>query len=391
LTSKERVLKALNHEEADRIPKFELCVNSPVGSKVLGRDAWVGTGGYVMGKLRNDMVLQGRRSEFYRHFIEDTIELYDKLGYDILVIDPHEGVNDFKPQALSENEWRYQIGEGYWSLMRYLPEEDLYYEVDSSLAHEGLDGFRKMVQEMEKRGVQPIHPDDSQFEALDYAIQNSMGKFVLGHHDIFLPSFSSWLPIFLEAMVTDPELVKTYLDIVHENNFPMLTAQLERGVDGIDGRMDFCGKNGPMFSPKHFEMFVKPYLQQITAECHKYGKPFIKHLDGNFKVIEQQILLECGIDGIHSIEPVAGMDIGELKQNYGDEVTLCGNVDCAELLSYRGPAEVKEATKQVIRVAAPGGGFVLASSNCVHSHVPVENLWAMLEAAEAYGSYPIEL
>lgn len=45
MTSKERVLMALRRQEPDRIPKFELCVNSPVGSKVLGREAWVGTGG----------------------------------------------------------------------------------------------------------------------------------------------------------------------------------------------------------------------------------------------------------------------------------------------------------------------------------------------------------
>ncbi|MCR4439320.1 MAG: uroporphyrinogen decarboxylase family protein [bacterium] len=389
MTSKERVLKALRHEEPDRIPKFELCVNSPVGSKVLGRDALVGTGGYVMGKLRNDMILAGKRREFYQRFIEDTIELYRRLGYDILVIDPYESEHDIKPKKVGENEWRYEIGGGHWALMRYLPEEDLYYEVDCSLRQQGMDGFRAMVREMEKRGPNPVTPDDTMFEALDYAIANAPDMFVLGHYDVMLPTFSSWLPIFLEAMVTDPGLVKAYLDIVNENTFPLLIAQLERGVDGIDGRMDFCGKNGPMFSPRHFKQFVKPHLQKITATCHRYGKPFIKHLDGNFKPIERQVMVECGFDGIHSIEPVAGMDIGELKQKYGQQVTLCGNVDCAELLSYGTPAQVKEATRQVIRVAAPGGGFILASSNCIHSQVPVENLMAMLEAAEEYGTYPI--
>lgn len=43
-----------------------------------------------MGKLRNEMILAGRRREFYQRFIEDTIELYRTLGYDILVIDPCE-------------------------------------------------------------------------------------------------------------------------------------------------------------------------------------------------------------------------------------------------------------------------------------------------------------
>lgn len=275
--------------------------------------------------------------------------------------------------------------------MRYVPEEDLYYVVDSSLRHEGIEGFRAMVKAMDKRGPSPIRPDDTVFEALDYALANASDMFVLGHYDVIMPTFSTWLPVFLEAMVTDPGVLKTYLDIVHENNFPLLIAQLERGVDGIDARVDFCGKNGPMFSRQHFERFVKPYLGQITATCHRYGKPFIKHSDGNFKPIERQIMMECGFDGIHSIEPVADMDIGELKRTYGQHITLCGNVDCAELLSYGTPSQVREATRQVICTAAPGGGFVLASSNCIHSQVPVETLMATLEAAEEYGIYPIRV
>lgn len=77
---------------------------------MLGREAWVGTGGYVMGELRNEMILAGRRREFYQRFIENTIELYRTLRYDILVIDPYESEHDVKPKKVVDNEWRYEIG-----------------------------------------------------------------------------------------------------------------------------------------------------------------------------------------------------------------------------------------------------------------------------------------
>jgi uroporphyrinogen decarboxylase len=114
-------------------------------------------------------------------------------------------------------------------------------------------------------------------------------------------------------------------------------------------------------------------------------------MDGNIKPIADEVLLETGIDGYHSIEPTAGMDIGEIKFKYGDKITLLGNVDAAGVLVFGTPDEVKKATKEVVKIAAPGGGFVLATSNCFHGQIPLDNLYAMLEAAREYGNYPINL
>jgi len=396
MNSKERVKKAFAHKEPDRIPVFELCVNSPQGSKILGREALVGTGGATW-QRRTELLVNGRRDELIEKHAQDTIELYQKLGYDILVIDPHEAKDYIPPKKVDENTWIYDLGNGIWSKYEYFPEEDLFCERDSNIAQGGIDEFRRVVKLMEKQDSTQVDP--TQFEAIEYAIDkieyaiDKVGKdmFIVGHADIYLPAFTSWFSVFLETMIIDPPLVNTYLEIVNAPLIPTLVAQLERGVDGINGRMDFCGTYGPVFSPKHFKEFVQPYLKKITATCHKHRVPFIKHMDGNIKPIEREVLLETGIDGYHAIEPAAGMDIGELKKKYGDKITLLGNVDCAELLSFGTPVQVKEATEEVIRVAAPGGGFVLASSNCIHSQVPLENLYAMLEAAHEYGSYPINL
>ena len=103
------------------------------------------------------------------------------------------------------------------------------------------------------------------------------------------------------------------------------------------------------------------------------------------------MIMETGIDGLNPIEPAAGMDIGYVKRKYGDRVCIVGNIDCGELLSRRPVGEVIAAVKKCIAEAAPGGGFMISSSNSIHSSVRPENYRAMVETAKAIGSYPISL
>ena len=103
------------------------------------------------------------------------------------------------------------------------------------------------------------------------------------------------------------------------------------------------------------------------------------------------MILDTGIDGLHPIDPMAGMDIGEAKEKFGDRVCLCGNVSCAFSLVSGTVEEVKQETKEVIRKAGKGGGLICMSSNSIHSGVNPNNYVAMVEAIREYGSYPLAL
>jgi uroporphyrinogen decarboxylase len=81
------------------------------------------------------------------------------------------------------------------------------------------------------------------------------------------------------------------------------------------------------------------------------------------------------------------MDLGEVKAKYGHRVALKGNVDCAQLMTFGTPDEVFEATKDTLHKGMPGGGFILSSSNSIHSSVKPENYVAMLQALREYGRY----
>ena len=100
------------------------------------------------------------------------------------------------------------------------------------------------------------------------------------------------------------------------------------------------------------------------------------------------LIVDTGAEAFNPIEPVANMDIGEVKRKYGQRVCLVGNIDCGELLSHGTVAEVDATVARCIRDAA-GGGFMLSSSNSIHSKVKPENYLAMVRTTQEYGTYPM--
>jgi uroporphyrinogen decarboxylase len=127
-----------------------------------------------------------------------------------------------------------------------------------------------------------------------------------------------------------------------------------------------------------------------VEESHRHGLPYIKHTDGDVRSHLPVLVEEVGIDGFHSIEPDANMDIFELKRRYEGRLALLGNLDC-NLLVHGSPAEIDAQVRRLMREVAPGGGYVFSTSNSVLMDVPQQNLEAMLEAARRYGRYPIRL
>jgi uroporphyrinogen decarboxylase len=116
------------------------------------------------------------------------------------------------------------------------------------------------------------------------------------------------------------------------------------------------------------------------------GLYVIKHTDGNIWPIIDMII-DSGIDCLDPIDPQAGMDLAEVKEKYGHRVAIKGNVDCAQLLTFGTPQEVIEVTKGALRQGMPGGGFILSSSNSIHSGVKPENYIAMVQTLHEFGKY----
>jgi uroporphyrinogen decarboxylase len=188
--------------------------------------------------------------------------------------------------------------------------------------------------------------------------------------------------------VEDPGLAHELSEMVIDYKIRLMKKAIELGADAVVSGDDYAMRTGPIMSPSHFRDFVLPYLKRSIDAAHDMGVPFIKHTDGNIWPI-LPMMVEAGIDALDPIEPIAGMDIGEVKARYGDRIAVIGNVDCTEVLSRGTKDDVVRAVKETIKKASPGGGHILASSNSIHPAVKPENYKAMLEAGREFGRYPI--
>jgi uroporphyrinogen decarboxylase len=163
-----------------------------------------------------------------------------------------------------------------------------------------------------------------------------------------------------------------------------------RGAQIVYTGDDVAATKGPLMSPRHFRKLFYPALCRVMRGYKELGLYVIKHTDGNLWPI-MDMIVDSGIDCLDPIDPIAGMDLGEVKAKYGDRIALKGNVDCAELMTFGTPEETAEATKTALRKGMPGGGFIVSSSNSIHSGVKPENYVALLRTLQEFGSYPMRI
>jgi uroporphyrinogen decarboxylase len=82
-------------------------------------------------------------------------------------------------------------------------------------------------------------------------------------------------------------------------------------------------------------------------------------------------------------------NLGELKARWGDRLTFCGGVDTHRILPTGTPDEVRAEVRRVIEILGPGGGYMVSSVHTVMDDVSAENILAMVDAVEEFGTYPI--
>ncbi len=194
----------------------------------------------------------------------------------------------------------------------------------------------------------------------------------------------------LVDFLENPRLAHEVLEIVNEFAVHLARRAVRAGADLVMLGDDYAYKAGPMMSPAVYKTFLQHRLARVVQAVHEEGAFCVKHSDGNLWPILDMIV-ETGVDAINPLEPVAGMDIAEVKRRYGDRVCLIGNIDCGELLSRGTPQQVRQVVQETIRQAAPGGGYIMSSSNTIHSSVKPENYQAMIDATHLYGTYPLRL
>lgn len=243
------------------------------------------------------------------------------------------------------------------------------------------------------KGLEAYHPQPTDFLMLMAAAGN-LGTDVAQVLVQPGPFRESWslmgsMEKLLYHYIKNPSFVKDLAQVVTDYILEVVDMAYDNGADiiGLDGDLAF--NQTTLISPAQYEEFIFPYHQQITEHAHRRGKLIFKHSDGNMWPIMDGIA-DAGFDGFHPVQPQC-MDIGEMKKRYGDRLCILGNIDCTYLLPFGSEEEVAESVKETIRVAAPGGGYIISSSNSIHPGVKPENYVAMVKAARRYGAYPISI
>jgi uroporphyrinogen decarboxylase len=96
------------------------------------------------------------------------------------------------------------------------------------------------------------------------------------------------------------------------------------------------------------------------------------------------------VDGLHPLEKNAKMDIAQVKAKYGDRICVLGNLD-PSLGSQKDKEYIVKETLDLLKNVAPGGGYIMTTSNAITSDAKIENFYAWLNTVKEYGKYPIKI
>ena len=151
---------------------------------------------------------------------------------------------------------------------------------------------------------------------------------------------------------------------------------LDNGADAIMMADDIAFNHGLFLPPKQMEAIAYPLYEEAVANIKEHRNvPVFFHSDG-YIMDALPSIVDCGFDGLHSIQPSAGMDINKVADLYGGRLCLMGNMDLDYLLTFGSPDEV---TKEAERLTAlfNDGGLILSSCNILTNQVKPENAAAM--------------
>jgi len=166
-------------------------------------------------------------------------------------------------------------------------------------------------------------------------------------------------------------------------------AELGDHVDIIKIGDDLGTQESLMISPKMYRELLKPiHADFISFIKERTNAKVLFHSDGDVAPLIDDFV-EIGVDILNPIQTSAGTmsNLPELKKRHGKNIVFCGGIDSHRILPFGTPADVREEVKRVIEILGPGGGFMIGAVHTVMNDVPPENVLAMVDAVEEFGYY----
>ena len=421
MNSRERVKKALEHGEADRVPV------DMGGSLVTGMQV------SMVYKLRQALGLDAPGTPVkvidpFQMLGEIAPDLMEKLGIDVICLGRSTNLFGFRNENWKP--WKtfdgtpVLVGEGFntepepnGDIMMYpegdrsappsgrMPKGGWYF--DAIARQEPIDDEKLNVEDnLEEFGDLPEreleylkNEADRLFTKTDKAIFANFGGTAFG--DIALVP-APWLKNpkgirGIEEWYMSTVLRKGYVYEVFEKQCERAIKNLEKIYrvvgDSVTSAFitgtDFGMQSGPFISPNAYRDLYKPFHRRVNDWIHRNTKwKTFMHSCGSVRVFLDDFV-EAGFDVLNPVQiSAAGMDARELKKEFGKHLTFWGGgVDTQKTLPFGKPEDVRKEVRERLEIFMPGGGFVFNPIHNVQAQVPVENLIAMFETVRKYGKY----
>ncbi|GHU65463.1 methyltransferase [Spirochaetia bacterium] len=195
---------------------------------------------------------------------------------------------------------------------------------------------------------------------------------------------------WLMAHIIYPDYVKAVFE--YETDIALKNLEMYRQAVGdriqviwLSGT-DFGTQCGLMQSKETFTSLYKPYYKRVNDWVHKNTSwKIFFHTCGAIESLIPE-LIDCGVDILNPVQiSASGMDSALLKKTYGDKIVFWGGgIDTQTILPRGTPEEVRSQALEQLAIFSPDGGFVFAAVHNIVAHVPVENIIAMFEAVREF-------
>lgn len=352
MNSKERVRRAIQHQEVDRVPATMWCVETE----------W---------------------DRLKKHFQEDDIyKIMEKLDIDtrIMWLPPYIGPElPVITGPTGEKEYTHPFGWRYikkWNGVEF-NEDRVFYPLAHVETMEQLNAFQNWP-----------NPDHFDYEAVKRFCDKYQDKAIRVGWPGPYQTFTFLYPAeeLYVMMVEDPDLLTAMLDRYNAVVMEIYERMFEAADGGIDYLWcadDYGTQRGLLFSPDMWEQFFRKYTVQRVELTHKYNAFYMQHSCGAVRDIIPK-LISCGVDALEPLQKVKGMEVDGLKADFGSRICFQGGVDTQHLLPFGTPEEVQRETEYIIETMNVNGGYILAPSQDFEGDVPIENILALYEARKKF-------
>lgn len=382
MTSRQRVMKALDHQEPDRIP-------IDLGGNQTGIHKFAYQGLLNQLGIKDELAIM----DPVQQLAKPCEAVLERFHVDTRYIAAGAGSGFEGRIVVKEREGRrwHDLTDEFGVTWSMPEDQPLYMDIsDHPLAEATLDNLRSYPF---PRGDDPARFEGLRERALElksetpYAVVSGISGVVYE-----LCWYMRGLERWFVDMMTQPAFCEALLDCILKFWIDWFRLFLDEVCDLVDVIMigdDIAGQSGPLFRPDFYRTSVKPRHKALVQYIRSRTPAKIwYHTCGSCL----QFIPDLLDNGIHILNPVQigaqGMDVETLKDRFGDQLVFWGGgIDAQHFFPFASPEEVREHVRRNLEIWKPGGGYVFNNVHNIQADVPPENIVAFYDAAFEYGFY----